>query len=514
MHRLVLARECGHDAEGLDDVTLARWTRLEADPKRHIDVPFCDDGFTFIDIDPITGVLLLCGGRKDNQNSTSKEPALAIYRYPQPNVPPDTTPLVVAGTSPPNTSSAYITSASWYPHDNALFLTGMHTQRQVDVWDTERFTTVASFKLGPEPNTARCVHAVSFSPVPSARGELAATACHDLPHVTLLDLNSGSTTHVLRSDHPLYPVHDVKWSSTNPHQLASIDTSGQVALFDVRRSGTVSCLLTMSAHSPPMPKPGEIPIATKAYSKPPTQANRPSGVRKKRSRTQRETAKPPLQTGTKAPTLGLACAWRPVSCARYESLMGSRRSTGASAHSEYTPTSAKAIAKLQFTRDGMTILSRIMCKGFFAHDVITGRLLSSFRSGATTSPFYEAHLGFEMARDGDHIITNFQGALCMLDVRDGGLVHMTEQRTPELQALTLHPFEEEVFSVHSGRITCWSDGLRELESENEQRRYVGGSYVPAMTYWSDTTSGRDRTHPMSNGTINNFTDNDITNNST
>lgn len=464
MHRILLARECGDDAEGLDDDVTARWTRLKEDPRRDLPVSICAAELTTINIDT-SGTLLLCGGRS-LADSPNRRVALGLYRCPASRRPVDTKPLAVARERQRITSS--ITCAAWYPHDTDVFVTGMLSGRTVNVWDTEIFKIAATLTLSTTPAAQLSVCTVALSPLPSARTELVATACLDLPYVTIIDLASGTHSHVLQSDRPSAAVHDVAWSPTNPHQLASVDTDGQVALFDIRRSGTVACLATMSERSSQLPKRADAPlypsptcstpapqIISAGRATPSTRVATPlrKSTRARNLRSAVKKVTTPLTDICKPPLLGLGCAWRPVSM----------RAGNSGLEPPIKEVVNCASSKLRFTHDGMTLVSQGTGRGFFTHDVFTGRLLTSFRGRMGTARCLEESIGFEVARDGDHLITTLGNSLCLFDMYTGGIVHLLRARHGYWRAFALHPLEEEVFSVHDEYIASWTECAAEEE---------------------------------------------------
>ena len=84
-------------------------------------------------------------------------------------------------------------------------------------------------------------HAVSDS------GSLVA-AGRDSGHVTLVDLKSGSTSHVLRGGHQAdTKVTSLAWSLSQPNVLASGGVDRNIFLWDIRRAD--SCLMRLDSDS-------------------------------------------------------------------------------------------------------------------------------------------------------------------------------------------------------------------------------------------------------------------------
>lgn len=469
MLRLLHARECGLETYGLDDVLHARWTRLQPDYSRHLRPLTGNEGMSVLDIDTPLGMLILCGGRNEVDPITPEEGALTLFRYPELGSKADSRPLVWGRAE--DLANSPVAALKWFPNDAALFVSGAQHRRTVEVWDTERFTVATRFALSGEERGGggsanggfdSGVCRIAASSHPGGRPELMAVACKDLAYVTLVDLDSGTAAHVLQPDRARAPVRDAEWSPTNPHLLAAADAAGRVFLFDVRRSGAVACLLTMDDRSAPLPlvdAPSTVP--------PPLQRARTTSASASRKRLHDCRQKPSfskqapssLSRPPPPPTLGLSCAWRGLSDRRRESL---RRAPPSASVRKEAPSTC-----VRFTPDGSTVISAPLGKPFLTHDVLTGRLVSKFRGAAlpNSTPDDEASI-FEIARDGDHIITTCQSSLCCLDVQDGGIVHLSnfECHGQSVRDFVLHPVEEEVVGVRAAGITCWSDPNRDASS--------------------------------------------------
>ena len=95
----------------------------------------------------------------------------------------------------------------------------------IQVWDSNVGKPVEVFRLNESPVFQHTLN-TQFSLVAAAKAG---------DHVQLLDLRTGSQSHVLRSGHTGY-VSTVAWSRDNSSVLASGGSDGKVVLWDVRKS--------------------------------------------------------------------------------------------------------------------------------------------------------------------------------------------------------------------------------------------------------------------------------------
>lgn len=454
MIRSLVAREYGGEAHDLDDILHDNWSRLQPNIHDSIQAPFRLNHFlTLLDVHTTTTTsLLLTGGTSQTQ------PTLSIYQLPLPFTKPAQQPVV---TSVPQCFGSHVenctvTNIKWFPCDASLFMTGItdHVNGpSVCVWDTEEFCIAATIPLHSTDlaKEAHPVYTISTCDHHSAKSELIAVTTGKRSFITLLDLSSGSTTHTLHPEFATSHVHDVVWSPTNPHLLASASEDGSVSLFDVRRSGTVACLMSMDNRSPKFPNPSDIPPGAP-------------------SQNQSDANQLPLVP------LGLSCAWKGMSNLRHDELhrrrrrhrLGSRRR---SASHLQTPNDGKKKTCIRFTPDGSTIVSRKKAKGFLAHDVLTGRLLSKFpihEGGADT---------FEVSPDCLHVICFSECCLSYIDLMDGRFVHRSSPG-PNVFDFVMNQFDQQLISVGGHSIDFWDcpkqpDGQND-EGDEEDRYGDGG----------------------------------------
>lgn len=134
-------------------------------------------------------------------------------------------------TNPPSSKSHKfgITSISFYPPDHGLFITSSY-DGLVNAWDTTLLTPAHTFTL------ATPIHAAAMAPK-SFHTLIATTS--QLPHIRILDLNTGAATHSLVG-HTSGGTLGIGWSPRDEYILASGGVDGTVRLWDVRRA--VSCL--------------------------------------------------------------------------------------------------------------------------------------------------------------------------------------------------------------------------------------------------------------------------------
>lgn len=505
MLNLLRARECGYEVEGLDDLLHERWTMLRPALKSSIRVSYSSTAVSPIAFDTATGELLLSAGENELNELNDRNGAVAIYRRPgkrtadtNPDPTRGTVPLAMA--RPEDSGNGFATSAAWFPGDAGLFVLGIDEGRRVDIWDTERLTSIGSMSLGAGGASGgggvmanAAVVAVQFPSHPLARSSLVAAACSDLPHATLLDLDSGTATHVLRAPRARAPVHNVTWSPLHPHHLTTIDVTGEISLFDIRRSGAIACLSQMSATSRKLPQADDIRNDgySEGFSRPRTVSEPVSKKARSTKSGQRRGSTQDVGSGAtgvrqSSRPLGLGCNWRPVWDRRHGSLH-SRRHRGVSMTGG-TGWSAQERARtpsavIRYTWDGSTLVS--CCgrnEGFYTHDVLTGCLLSSLGGIGTFLTQSEPQgigqrnatpLLFEIARDNEHVIATAGSNLCVFDMKTGALVHMGANGGGNIRALAVHPIEEEVYTSVPDWITCWAG---DSGDEGEDREYDRENY--------------------------------------
>jgi len=159
-----------------------------------------------------------------------------------------------------------VTQVQWYPVDTGVFLSS-DTMGNILLWDTNTFTPVtclkknvldssmnaaspcgiASMDLPKSTNSAHLLLAIgsiqsgrSYDDRGSGSGRLHI----DDRVVYLCDVKSGSMTHQL-SGHGMGGISVVQWSPIHDYMLASGSRDGTIKLWDIRKSGSGACLLTL-----------------------------------------------------------------------------------------------------------------------------------------------------------------------------------------------------------------------------------------------------------------------------
>jgi DNA excision repair protein ERCC-8 len=130
-----------------------------------------------------------------------------------------------------------ITHLSFYPFDNAAFLSSSHDQT-LKLWSTEQASVSGSFQLGSRVYT----HAIS----PIASHLLVACGTQH-PAVRLVDLRSSAAVQSLISPGQIGgsagATLTVAWSPAHDHVLAAGSVDGAVRIWDVRKSNGLVALL-------------------------------------------------------------------------------------------------------------------------------------------------------------------------------------------------------------------------------------------------------------------------------
>ncbi|WIA19361.1 hypothetical protein OEZ85_003989 [Tetradesmus obliquus] len=179
-------------------------------------------------------------------------------------------PLFTVKRGHPAAHKYQVTSINWYPVDTGLFITGSADQ-DVKVWDTNMLEVACVFS---------CSDKVMCTGMSSCGSHALIAVGTKKPGVVLADVASGAFTHTL-SGH-LTGTWAVCWSPSNEHQLFTGDASGEVRLWDIRRSGT-RALLDMAVTQKPKPRPGVTPAAAAGAGASGRAANGHDGSNSRRS---------------------------------------------------------------------------------------------------------------------------------------------------------------------------------------------------------------------------------------
>lgn len=442
MQRMLLARECGEQACGLEDVLHQRWAFLGADATRELSLTFMDEA-RFIDISTPTGELLLCGGGGIHSETGAFGAAIAIYRLASPREVPPHDPIVkLSGTQVcPHAAAA----ARWMPHDPALFVLG-GARTEFSVWDSAQFTAVQRMNIGKEEGV---VTALDMSSAPGAQTGLVAVADDQSQHVKLVDLASGAFAHRLEG-HSGY-VRDVRWSPANPNMLVSAAKDG-VRLFDVRRSGKTACLLKFNEFRKMPDIAWDLDILGRRDTS--DEVCRPRSKRRTTNATAAHASR--LCQMATSPLLGLGCAWTTVSPQRQRR----RRNLPVLSSIPSAIDSSKCPTTVRFSPDGATIVNASKLGEYQIFDVFTGRLIGAHSDGASTG-----RLGpvFAIARDNYHLLADRAGQLYAIGLDTGEyLWERIGQMGNTMSDIEIHPVNEEVYSVSGTTVHCWSADTGQL----------------------------------------------------
>ncbi|KAI8990322.1 WD40-repeat-containing domain protein [Pilobolus umbonatus] len=137
----------------------------------------------------------------------------------------------IATVSRENRHSYAVTSVSWYPFDNGMFITSSYDST-IKIWDTSSMIPAGEFDL-------ECrVNCQAISPI--ATHNLIACAGFE-PRVRLCDLNSGAFTHSLMGHSG--SVLSCTWSTNQEYILYSGGLDGTVRVWDIRKAS--SCLMSL-----------------------------------------------------------------------------------------------------------------------------------------------------------------------------------------------------------------------------------------------------------------------------
>ncbi|KAL3505054.1 hypothetical protein ACH5RR_034895 [Cinchona calisaya] len=119
-----------------------------------------------------------------------------------------------------------ISSATWYPIDTGLFVTGSY-DHHINVWDTNTTQVVMNFKMpGKVYRTAMSSLATSHM--------LIAAGTEDV-QVRLCDIASGAFAHTLSGHRD--GVMSVEWSTSSEWVLITGGCDGAIRFWDIRRAG-------------------------------------------------------------------------------------------------------------------------------------------------------------------------------------------------------------------------------------------------------------------------------------
>ncbi|XP_021759506.1 DNA excision repair protein ERCC-8-like isoform X3 [Chenopodium quinoa] len=124
-----------------------------------------------------------------------------------------------------------VSSATWYPIDTGLFITGSY-DHHINVWDTNTTQVVMNFKMPGK------VYKTAMSPIATSH-MLIASGTEDV-QVRLCDIASGAFAHTLSGHRD--GVMAVEWSTSSEWILMTGGCDGAIRYWDIRRAG---CFLVL-----------------------------------------------------------------------------------------------------------------------------------------------------------------------------------------------------------------------------------------------------------------------------
>ena len=162
--------------------------------------------------------------------------------------------------------SSSVTQVQWYPVDSGIFFSS-DSAGNVLMWDANSFTPVSCVKKTvmdssmiaaspcgiasidlPKNISSHLLLAIGSIQTGGSRyggtGSVTSRMQIDDRVVYLCDIKSGSMTHTL-SGHGLGGIQVVQWSPSHDCILASGSRDGTIKLWDIRKSGSTACLVTL-----------------------------------------------------------------------------------------------------------------------------------------------------------------------------------------------------------------------------------------------------------------------------
>jgi WD40 repeat protein len=155
-----------------------------------------------------------------------------------------TSSLASSTTTIPTGHSAAVSSVQWYTYDNGMFVSSS-LDGSVLLWDTNVFQTAYVFT--PFKNrTTPSVTSMCLPRKTTSLHSLIATGSGGSSAIVLCDVNSGASVHTLEGHGG--SVQCLTWSPTNDYELCSGSIDGTARLWDIRKSGSHSCVCILNYH--------------------------------------------------------------------------------------------------------------------------------------------------------------------------------------------------------------------------------------------------------------------------
>ena len=147
--------------------------------------------------------------------------------------------FVISKQNNPDAHTNSVSCVCWYPIDCGMFISGGR-DKSVKVWDANAATAAFEFDV------ASPVHVTAMSPV--ATGHCLVAIGSDAKDVTLCDIASGASTHVLSGHRAA--VWTVSWSPQAEYELVTGARDGQMRLWDIRRASGAMHVFDVQETSP------------------------------------------------------------------------------------------------------------------------------------------------------------------------------------------------------------------------------------------------------------------------
>ena len=129
-----------------------------------------------------------------------------------------------------------VSSIQWYPDDSGIFISSSF-DGQLLIWDTNAFTTAATFKFHAEGNTHLLkVYRASMC----SNGNPIIACALDDSSIRLCDPRSGDCCQSLMGHRKA--VMSVQWNPLHSHLIASASLDGTLKLWDIRKAGFSSAI--------------------------------------------------------------------------------------------------------------------------------------------------------------------------------------------------------------------------------------------------------------------------------
>ena len=166
----------------------------------------------------------------------------------------------------PSGHSFSLSHVQWYPTDTGAFLS-VSIDGCILLWDTNQMQPVTRVQplMGDEESTSSATFGCAHLQPKCAKGHsLIATGSWNRPSIKLVDVRSGSSSHQLVGH--TSGITQIQWSPSNPAcVLASGSRDGTVRLWDIRKSGSRSCITILDQEAV-AGQTSQLLVANKSYA--------------------------------------------------------------------------------------------------------------------------------------------------------------------------------------------------------------------------------------------------------